>query len=341
MRYKKSLVTASIVIICFVLVGILLLRHFKIGPFQEKTTSIRVGWQIPWATEGQLVQAMKHVNLLQNEHLNPKFIGFSSGAPLNEAALSNKVDVILTADQPAATLLSKSSDWVIIGRLMYNRVSLYVPPNSPISTGADLKGKTVGMPFGAAAQRLAYKVEKDAGLDPNKDVKNINLDIYEQASLITDKNATKWGKIDAVAGFDPTPAFFEEKGLVKNIAVGKVVSVVVMSKSYIAKNPNSPTKFLKALRNSYIYYKSNVNQVDQWFRDESKLDVSSKALEISAGIEPNISQENGNNINLSLNDEDFQILQQAADFIYSAKFINKNVSMKDFVNLSYLKNVDN
>ncbi len=337
MRYNKGLTIVTFLVVCFVGLSILL-KHFKVGSYRSQMNGIRVGWQIPWATEGQLVQAMKHKNLLQKQNLNPNFIGFSSGAPLNEAALSGKVDVILTADQPAATLLNKNSDWVIIGRLMYNRVSLYVPPDSPIKSGADLRGKTVAMPFGAAAQRLAYKVEQNAGLDPSKDVKNINIDIYEQSSLITDKNATKWGNIDAVAGFDPTPAVLEEKGLIRNIAVGKVVSVVMMSKSYIIKNPNAPTEFLRALNNSYVYYKANVGQVDQWFRDESKLNVSSKALEISASIEPNMTQPN---INLSLNDDDYQVLQQAADFIYSVKLINKDVTMKDFVNLSSLKNVNN
>ena len=54
-----------------------------------------------------------------------------------------------------------------------------------------------------------------------KDVKNINLGIYEQNPLVTDKNAVKWGDIDAMAGFDPVPAVFEEKGLVIDICYYK------------------------------------------------------------------------------------------------------------------------
>lgn len=323
--------------IALLLVAVFIFQVYKKN--QSVLTNIRVGWQIPWATEGQLVQVLKHKEFLKNEKLNAEFTGFASGAPLNEAALSGKVDVIFTADQPAATLLSKNPDWVIIGRLMYNRVSLYVAPNSPIKSGSDLKGKTVAMPFGAAAQRLAYKIQKDAGLDPAKDVNNINLDIYEQASLITDKNASKWGKIDAVAGFDPTPAVFEEKGLTKNIAVGKVVSVIMMPKSYIDANPEAPTQFLRAFRESYKYYRDNVAEVDQWYKDESKLNVSSKALEISAGLEPNLKKDE--QINIGFTDEDYAILQEAADFIYSTKLISKQVDMKDHINLNYLKEIDN
>ncbi len=120
--------------VILVLCGIIAIMMVSFLLMTPQTTSdkmnIRVGWQIPWATEGQLVQVMKHNELLEKEGFTPEYIGFTYGGPLNEAALAKKVDVIFTADQPAAILFSKSDDWVIVARLMYNRVSLYVPPNS-------------------------------------------------------------------------------------------------------------------------------------------------------------------------------------------------------------------
>lgn len=224
----------------------------------ENLINIRIGWQIPWATQGQLTQILKNTDILREHGLQGDFKGFSYGGPLNEAALAGEVDVIFTADQPAATLLAKDPNWKIIGRLMYNRVSLYVPPNSPINSVADLKGKTVAMPFGAAAQRMALKTEKDAGLDPKKDVNNINLGIYEQSDLVRDSNTIKWDSIDAMAGFDPMPAIFEEKGLIKNLTIGKVVSLIVMSNKFIEKNPEAPTRFLEAFYDAYDYYRNNI-----------------------------------------------------------------------------------
>ena len=267
-------------------------------PTPGQLTQIRIGWQIPWATQGQLTQVLKHTQLLAENGLEAKFSGFVAGPPLNEAAMAKAVDVIFTADQPAATLLSKNPNWVIIGRLMYNRVSLYVPPNSPIKTVADLKGKTVGMPFGAAAQRMALKAEEDAGLTPGTDVTNVNLGIYEQSDLVKDPKATKWGTMDALAGFDPTPALFEDKGLVRNLQVGKVVSLIVMSKEYITKNPNSPVQFLNAFNGAYKYYKNNVTQSDAWFIEESKLKLSSKPLAIASGMEPNLSAKTDDDIRI-------------------------------------------
>lgn len=303
----------------------------------NKLSAIRIGWQIPWATQGQLTGILKNTSILQKYGLKGEFKGFSSGAPLNEAALARAVDVIFTADQPAATLLSKNPNWVIIGRLMYNRVSLYVPPNSPIKTVADLRGKTVGMPFGAAAQRMALKAEKDVGLDPQKDVNNVNLGILEQSDLVRDPSVIKWGTMDALAGFDPTPAIFEEKGLIRNLKIGSVVSTIMMSKDYIKSYPNAPREFLKAFYDAYDFYRLNVNQANLWFIADSKLNVSQAALGIAAGVEPNLKVKSKKNIRLGFNSEDYKVLQEAADFIYDQSLIKTKINMKDHIDLSYLQ----
>lgn len=328
--------------ISFLVLVIILTSFWLFRPKQNKVqnlTKIRIGWQTPWATQGQLTQILKNTNLLKENNLEAEFKGFNAGGPLNEAALGQQVDVIFTADQPAATLLSKNTNWVIIGRLMYNRVSLYVPPKSPIIKVSDLKGKTVAMPFGAAAQRMALKAEKDSGLDPKKDVNNINLDIYEQADLVKNSNMTKWDKIDALAGFDPTPAIFEEKGLIRNLAVGKVVSVILMSKDFIKENPNAPIEFLKSFYGSYDFYKKNIEQSNQWFVSESKLDITDKALQIASDIEPNLKVEN--EIRLDFTEDDLTILQDAANFIFDQSLVKVKVNMKDFIDLFYLKQIKN
>ena len=251
--------------------------------------------------------------------------------------MAKSVDLVLTADQPAATLLSKNKDWVIIGRLMYNRVSLYVPPNSPIKTVADLKGKTVGVPFGTASQRMVLKAEEDAGLTPGVDVTNVNLGIYEQSDLVKDPKAIKWGEIDALAGFDPTPALFEDKGLVRNLKVGKVVSLILMSKRYIQKNPNVPVQFLTAFNGAYNYYRNNVAQSDLWFIEESKLKLSSKPLAVASSMEPNLSKKAGAKIRIGFIEEDYAIMQDASDFLFKQGLIKEEIVMKEFVDLSYLK----
>jgi len=195
------------------------------------------------------------------------------------------------------------------------------------------------MPFGAAAQRMALKAEQDAGLDPKKDVNNINLGIYEQSDLVRDPQVIKWGDIDAMAGFDPTPAIFEEKGLVRNLQVGKVVSVIMMSRDFIDKNPSAPAEFLQAFHDAYDFYRDNTEQANQWFIDEAKLDITPKALEIAASLEPNLKPED-NSIRIGFNEDDYRIMQEAADFIYNQGLVEEKVTMKDYVDSSYLGQVN-
>lgn len=340
MNKKSIIIVASILTVLSIFLIVFGLRSGYQNTSEDinDLVKIRIGWQIPWAVEGQLAQILKHTSLLADNGLDGEFKGFSYGGPLNEAALAGEVDIVFTADQPAATLLAKNPNWVIIGRLMYNRVSLYVPPYSPINSVSDLRDKTVAMPFGAAAQRMALRAQQDAGLDPKKDVNNINLGIYEQSDLVRDPKAVKWGDIDAMAGFDPTPAIFEEKKLIKNLQVGKVVSVILVSKDFIEKNPSEPRKFMQAFYGAYDFYRKNIEQANQWFIEEAKLDITPGTLEIAASLEPNLNDIE-NKIRINFNDDDYKIMQEAADFIYEQDLVNKHVIMKNYVDSSYVDQV--
>ncbi len=335
---KNSLIVALAALVVGFLIGYNLGGKTKdVSIIEETLTPIKIGWQIPWATEGQLTQILKRTDLLKDNGLEGDFKGFSYGGPLNEAALAGEVDVLFTADQPIAMLLSNNPNWTIIGRLMYNRTTLFVPPNSDIQDVAGLKGKTVAMPFGAAAQRMALLAEQEAGLDPQNDVNNINLGIYEQSDVVKDPEATKWGEIDAMASFDPTPAILEEKGLTRTLKVGKIVSVIAMSNEYIEKNPDAPVNFLKAFKGAYKFYRNDIGQSNDWFKEEAKLDITPKALEIAASIEPNVNAENEDDIYINFKDEDYLVMQEAADFLLEQDMIKTPVNMIDFIDLSYLE----
>jgi len=303
---------------------------------REATVKVRIGWQVPWSTQGQLVQVLKHTEILKNNGIEAEFIGKTYGPELNEAALAGGIDVVLTADQPAATLFSKDKGWIGIGKLMYNRTSTYVPPNSKINTIRDLKGKTIGIPFGAAAQRVTVEALKREGLDPQKDVKILNVGIMEQMPIIEKGKITgNWGNIDALSGFDPTPAVFEAKGLVKVLDVGKVCSLVLMNKDFMQKNSGVAQRYMQAMVDAYDYYRNNVTQANIWFAEEAGLkDVDDKACGIASSVEPNVTAKTKDEIRVWFTDEDFAIMQKGADFI--ASNLKKNINMKDYVTNEYV-----
>jgi len=302
-----------------------------------ETTRLRIGWQVPWATQGQLVQILKHTDILENNGLSAEFVGRTYGPVLNEIALAGDIDVVLTADQPAAALFSKEKGWIGIGRLMYNRTLTYVPPKSEIKEIKGLKGKTIGIPIGAAAERVTNEALIRDGLDPKKDVRIINVGIREQGPMVLKgKTAGKWGTIDALSGFDPTPAIFESKKLIRVLDVGKVCSLVLMNQQFVDSHPGVARKMMQALFDAYDYYRQNVDQANAWFMKEARLpEADQQACNIAASIEPNLACTSRKEIRVTLTEEDFDIMQRGADFL--APKLKKKVDMRRFVSNQYAK----
>ncbi len=298
-------------------------------------TDIRIGRQTTRSTQWQLVWIFKNTEILKQNWFNSSFVWVSYGWPLNEAAMAWEIDVVLTADQPAATLLSKNPNRTIIWKLMYNRVSLYVPKWSDITSVEQLKGKTVAMPFGAAAQRMAIEQEIKAWLNPKKDVKNINLWIMEQSDLVKDSLVKKRWDIDAMAWFDPTPAIFEEKWLVNILKTWQVVSVIMMSNDFIKNHPDAPQKLMNSFIDAYDFYRQNISQANKRFVTESKLNISDSAFKTCSDIEPNVSAKSKKEIRVTFNESDLKSLQTAADFLYNQWLIKTKVIMKNFIKTDF------
>ena len=287
---------------------------------------IRVGWQQTWATQGQLAVILKQSAILKDLGFAPEFVGFSYGAPLNEGALAGEVDVLFTADQPAIALCNRDKTWGMIGRLMYNRVGTFVPPDSDVKAVSDLKGKTVAIPFGAAAHRETLGAVKGAGMDPSKDINAVNMGIKEIAVLAKSK---KWDTVHAGSAWDPVFAQLESSGLVRTVAQGLITSVVVMDDDFSKKYPGADKKFMTAMDKAYAQYKGDTAAANQAFKTESNLDFSLAALDLAASVEPNLDPKN--DIRVSLTDTDKANIQKAADFMFEAKILKASVDTKTMI----------
>src|SRR5690606_11069661 len=88
-------------------------------------------------------------------------------------------------------------------------------------------GKVVGVPFGAAAERVVHEGLAEAGLKASE-VKFRNLGMLEHGPLIRRGGEERWGQYDALSGFDPIPAILEAKGEVRKVHDGKVCALIVM-----------------------------------------------------------------------------------------------------------------
>jgi ABC-type nitrate/sulfonate/bicarbonate transport system substrate-binding protein len=316
----------------FLALGLALVCAPGIGAAED----VRLGWQVPWATQGQIVMALRHTNIGELTATSFKFIGFTYGAPLNRAALSNEVDILLTADQPSLVLLARDQGHKIVGRLMYNRVCLYVPPASPVRSAADLRGKQVAGPVGAAAERFAMAALEHAGV-PKSAVSYGSLDMGQQAPLIRQSpGAERWGGADAFYGFDPLPAIWEEEGLLRFIDCGRVVAVIVASKDMITKRRKELVRVLQAFLLAWNAYRSAPQRFNRLFADNARMTASDRALNKAAEVEPNWQARTFEQIRMTFNAEDRAILNEARDFIVHQGII-PNIDPAAYIDESVLQ----
>lgn len=305
----------SVIIISFIF-SILIINS---GHASE--ASIRLGWQVPWATQGQLVMGLQHTNIPQLNNLDIKYVGFAYGGPLNKAAIAGEVDILLTADHPALVLMSKKPGYRIVSRMMYNRVCIYVPSKSPITKLQQLAGKTVMGPVGAAAERVALQGLHEASVDVDS-MRVGKLDMAQQSALLSrEGSATSWEGVDALFGFDPLPAVFQEQGKARMLNCGKVVSVVVASPEML-KRKDDLKRFLQAFRMSWYYYANNPKRVNQLFSKQSRLNVSNAVLDEAASIEPNRWTTDPAKQRFVFQKGDLEILEEAQKYLLDRKILS-------------------
>ncbi|MDJ0631450.1 MAG: hypothetical protein QNJ44_24575 [Rhodobacter sp.] len=307
---------------------------------QAEERKVRVGWQIPWATQGQIVQALKHTNILNEVNLTAEFVGFSYGGPLNRAALAGEVDILLTADQPATVLLSKGKGFKIVSRMMYNRVCLYVPPASGVSELTDLSGGVIMGPIGAAAERVAMSTLAEAGVAAN-DLTVGQLDMSQQNSIVrtSDPEAEVWSNTNGFFGFDPLPAIWQAEGLVRIVSCGKVVSVVVASEEMLTTRREELEDFLTGFVLAWDQFRQDHARFGQLFLDEASMDAPLGVLDEVASIEPNYDAASIEALSLTLSDADILVIEEAQSFLLERGIVPADSNVRGGIDTDVLTSV--
>ncbi|MEN8166663.1 MAG: ABC transporter substrate-binding protein, partial [Pseudomonadota bacterium] len=309
MRSKHALeiICAGVFTLLVILSG-----ESKAAEALEAPVPIRIGWQIPAAGSAIITEVLKRTDVLARHGLDPSLVPFSYGTPEVEAALAGKLDAFFAGDQPVINLIARGGKWKIVARINYGRMVYIVPPKSPIKKINDLRGKTVASPFGSTAHREAILEQQAAGLDPDKDVKNVDLDILEIRRRVLAGGIETWEDIDAAVIWDPNVSSFELEGLARSLTETRTLSVVAISDEFIAKHPEAAVQFLVALVRAWDFFSRHPDRVMRWYIDDTQLDYKPETLMTAVGIDPNFGAKSLHDISLELNAEHLAILQKNA-----------------------------
>ena len=183
------------------------------------------------------------------------WVNLPTGAQLNNELLAGRLEIVSMADFPSIlgydALLSKNDGvkTLYIASLSLGLHgagnALLVPLNSSVQSIADLKGKTISVPFASTAHAFLLRAVQAQGWDPNKDLR-----IITQAPEIGG-SALKSGQIDAHADFVPFGELFPFRGFARKILDGESTGVttthgVQVRSDFAQKYPEIVVAYLRA-----------------------------------------------------------------------------------------------
>lgn len=233
------------------------------GAAQAETIRVAIGTQdttINCATGGLIIRELKLLEKYlpkDGKYKDAKYEivwkNFTSGPPLTNEMVADKLDIGSMADFPGALNAAafkkagKKSVFITVlsGSPQGSGNGLVVPIDSPITSLAALKGKSISVPFGSTAHSMLLRALKAQGLDPEKDVNLVSQ------SPEVGGTALQSHKIDAHANFVPFAELFPYRGFARKIFDGAQANAptfhgTLVNTEYAQKYPEIVVAFLRA-----------------------------------------------------------------------------------------------
>jgi NitT/TauT family transport system substrate-binding protein len=233
------------------------------GAAHAETVRIAIGTQdttINCATGGLLIRELHlldkylpHTGKYKDVTYDVQWKDFTSGAPVTNEMVAGKLDFGVMADFPGALNAAafqkagRKSEFITVlsGSVDGSGNGIVVPDGSPVQSIADLKGKTISVPFASTAHGMLLRAIKAQGWNPDTDV-----NIITQAPEVAG-SALKAHKIDAHADFVPFADLFPYRGIARKIYDGAQSHAptfhgTLVDAAYAQKYPEVVVAYLRA-----------------------------------------------------------------------------------------------
>jgi NitT/TauT family transport system substrate-binding protein len=250
---SKSLAGAALVAAAFLSQAALAAETIRVAIGTQDTT-------INCATGGLLIRELHllekylpHDGRYKDVHYDIEWHNFTSGAPLTNEMVADKLDFGAMADFPGslngAAFLKAGRRSIFLSVLSGSTIGsgngIVVPVASPVRSLSELKGRQISVPFASTAHGMLLRAVKAQGWDPEKDVT-----ILTQAPEVAG-SALQAGKIDAHADFVPFADLFPYKGFARKIYDGAQADAptfhgTLVAADYAQKYPEIVVAYLRA-----------------------------------------------------------------------------------------------
>lgn len=313
---------------------------------QAETIRVALGTQdttINCATGGLLIRELKLLEKYlpkdgkyKDVQYEIEWKNFTSGAPLTNEMVAGKLDFGAMADFPgsfngvAHEAAGKRSIFISVlsGSIKGSGNGIVVPAASSVQSLAELKGKTISVPFASTAHGMLLRAVKAQGWDVDKDVR-----IITQAPEIAG-SALKSNRIDAHADFVPFAELFPNRGFARKIYDGSQANAptyhgTLVDEAYAKKYPEIVVAYLRA-----------AIEADRLFATEPE--KYSELIEKVTGIEAEVNYLFHGPLGLQTRDltwkpEYRQATATAIDTLKLLKKTDKGLDVATFVNDTYVR----
>lgn len=218
----------------------------------------------------------REAGMFERNGLDVKLVFVGSGATNIQALINNDVQIAVTGTAAIVSAAAGGVDLVIVGS-MYDGLLFDLIADRTIKTASDLRGKKIGISrFGGSSHYAVVAMVKKMGLDPARDV------IIVQAG--TDRmraGAIVNGAIHATVVTPPVDQKYKDLGIhkllsIKDLDIPFVNDAIVVTRGYFRENPGTVRNFLRALVESFAFYKNSSNR-------DMVVKIMAKYLALDAG----------------------------------------------------------
>lgn len=285
---------------------------------QTSVKDVRIGYQ----KTGVLVIARQQGTVEKRFAANGvsvKWVEFTSGPPMLEAVSNGSIDFGAVGDSPPIFAQAANANIVYAAASpISNGQGILVPPNSPIKTIKDLKGKRISFTKGSSAHNVVVLTLAKAGLT-YEDITPVYLTPPDAGPAFAN------GSIDAWAVWDPYFAIGEKKQnariLINAYEVGKTNAFFIANRDFANRQPATLREVIAGLSTAAIWAENNREAV-------------AKSLHEITGVPLDIQTLAANRASFAIGpvtDEVIETQQGVADSFHKLGLIPKRIVVREIV----------
>ena len=298
-------------------------------------TKFKIGSSRDLQLGAQLGMAM-HKGFFKEEGLDIQVAYFTSGAEMTSALAAGQLQLGSFGDFPTVNMIASNLPVKIITSVAEISGTQQLVVKEGINKPEDLKGKKIALTVGSSAESLFastlanYKIPLDS-------VEVLNMSAPEQVA------AMARGDVDGITVWQPYVLRAKNQAgghamisALKSFIPGMegplnfyaAYSVLVVRNEFLAKNPNTMKKILRAMKKAEEYINANKDDTAKTMEK----DMKAPAKDLRVFLDENVYK-------MGLDPKFVKTLNRTVNYMHSVGKIKSKPSVQSFIDDSYMKSV--